>query len=230
MPRQNTVSTGLIAATAAGAIAGALLGGPWIWLHYACKPLATVLLIWLAASASAPVSARYRGIILLGLFFSLVGDVCLMLPADLFLPGLVAFLLAHLCYIAAFAHGSDARMRLLCIALFAVFGGANLYGLLPRLPADMRVPVLVYVAALVVMAGLALARSRSLRISRAHPVLAGSARAAATGAALFVLSDTLLAWNRFGGGIPLASLWVLSSYFIAQWYIARSVDLHTGGQ
>jgi len=230
MPRQNAVLNGLIAASAAGAIAGALLGGPWIWLHYACKPLATVLLLWLAASAAAPVSARYRGILLLGLFFSLVGDVCLMLPADLFLPGLVAFLLAHLCYIAAFAPGSDARTRLACIALFAVFGGVNLYGLLPRLPADMRVPVLVYVAALVVMAGLALARSRSLRNAGAQTALAGSARAAAIGAALFVLSDTLLAWNRFGGGIPLASLWVLATYYIAQWYIARSVDLHTGGQ
>ncbi|NDK38793.1 lysoplasmalogenase [Pseudoxanthomonas gei] len=219
-----------ITIAAACAIAAALAGSAWAWLHFLAKPLATLLLLVLASTAASPVSPRYRATILLGLFFSLVGDVCLMLPADLFLPGLVAFLLAHLCYIAAFAPGSDARTRLACIALFAVFGGVNLYGLLPRLPADMRVPVLVYVAALVVMAGLALARSRSLRNAGAQPGLAGSARAAAIGAALFVLSDTLLAWNRFGGGIPLASLWVLATYYVAQWYIARSVDLHTGGQ
>jgi hypothetical protein len=73
-------------------------------------------------------------------------------------------------------------------------------------------------------------RARSLRTREgAASAIAGSARLAAVGAAFFVVSDTLLAWNRFGGGIPLASLWVLATYFIAQWYIARSVDLQAGG-
>jgi uncharacterized membrane protein YhhN len=83
---------------------------------------------------------------------------------------------------------------------------------------------------LLLMAGFALARARSLRMREgAASAVAASARLAAIGAAFFVVSDTLLAWNRFGGGIPLASLWVLATYFIAQWYIARSVDLQTGG-
>lgn len=219
-----------IAAAALGAIAGALLGGPWIWLHYACKPLATLLLMLLAARAAVPLSARYRGTILLGLGFSLLGDIFLMLPMDLFLAGLGAFLLAHLCYMSAFFAGSDARTRLVSIALFAVFGVANLAGLLPRLENAMRVPVIAYVVALLLMAGFALARGRSLRAREgAASAVAVSARLAAIGAALFVVSDTLLAWNRFGGGIPLASLWVLATYFIAQWYIARSVDLQAGG-
>lgn len=230
MASTGTPLTFVIAATAVGAIAGALLGGPWIWLHYACKPLATVLLLLLAARAAAPVSARYRGTILLGLLFSLLGDIFLMLPVDLFLAGLGAFLLAHLCYMGAFFAGSDARTRLASIALFAVFGVANLAGLLPRLESAMRVPVIAYVIALLLMAGFALARARSLRAREgAASTMAASARLAAIGAALFVGSDTLLAWNRFGGGIPLASLWVLSTYFIAQWYIARSVDLQARG-
>jgi uncharacterized membrane protein YhhN len=224
-----------IAAAAVGAIAGALLdgalpGGAWIWLHYACKPLATVLLVLLAARAVTPVSARYRRMILLGLLFSLLGDTFLMLPADLFLAGLGAFLLAHLCYLSAFFPGSDARTRLTSIGVFAVFGIANLAGLLPRLENAMRGPVIAYVVALLLMAGFALARARSLRAREgATSALAASARLATIGAALFVVSDTLLAWNRFGGGIPLASLWVLATYFIAQWYIARSVDLQAGG-
>lgn len=230
MASTRTPLTFVIAATAVGATAGALLGGPWIWLHYVCKPLATVLLLLLAARAVAPVSARYRGTILLGLLFSLFGDIFLMLPVDLFLAGLGAFLLAHLCYMGAFFAGSDARTRVASIALFAVFGVANLAGLLPRLESVMRVPVIAYVIALLLMAGFALARARSLRAGEgAASAVAASARLAAIGAALFVASDTLLAWNRFGGGIPLASLWVLSTYFIAQWYIARSVDLQAGG-
>ena len=229
MPGRTRLLTCLIAAAAAGAIAGALLGGPWLWLHYSCKPLTTLLLMALAASAAPPVSARYRNTILLGLLFSLAGDVLLMLPVDLFLAGLGAFLLAHLFYMAAFFAGSNARTRLTSIALLAVFGVANLAGLLPRLDNAMRVPVLLYVVALLLMAGFALARARSLRLAGgAQPALVASARTAAIGAAFFVVSDTLLAWDRFGGGIPLASLWVLSTYFIAQWHIARSVHLRVG--
>lgn len=230
MPRHDVLLTRLIAASATGAIAGALLGGPWIWLHYVCKPLATLLLLLLAARAIAPVSARYRGTILLGLLFSLLGDIFLMLPVDMFLAGLGAFLLAHLFYMSAFFAGSDARTRLTSIAVFAVFGVANLAGLLPRLESAMRVPVIAYVIALLLMAGFALARARSLRMREgAASAVAASARLAAIGAAFFVASDTLLAWNRFGGGIPLASLWVLATYYLAQWHIARSVDLQAGG-
>ena len=230
MPARPALLTCLIIASTLGAIAGALLGGQWIWLHYICKPLATVLVLWLALGASSPVSPRYKRLVCISLVFSLAGDVFLMLPRDLFLPGLGAFLLAHLCYMVAFFPGSDARTRSTSIALFAVFGVANLAGLLPRLESAMRVPVIAYVIALLLMAGFALARARSLRAREgATYAIAASARMAAIGAAFFVASDTLLAWNRFGGGIPLASLWVLATYFIAQWYIARSVDLQAGG-
>ncbi len=94
------------------------------------------------------------------------------------------------------------------------------------MPAELHVPVLAYVAVLMLMGALAAARGWSLR---GDPRLRDSARLAAIGGVLFVLSDTLLAWNRFGGGIPLASLWVLATYYLAQWHIARSVDLQAGG-
>jgi uncharacterized membrane protein YhhN len=48
-------------------------------------------------------------------------------------------------------------------------------------------------------------------------------RRLAIGGALFVLSDSLLAWDRFAAPLPFVSLWVLSSYWGAQWCIARSV-------
>lgn len=43
------------------------------------------------------------------------------------------------------------------------------------------------------------------------------------GGGLFVLSDGLLAWNRFADPVPLASLWVLATYWGAQRCIARAV-------
>lgn len=84
----------------------------------------------------------------------------------------------------------------------------------------MRMPVLAYVVVLASMAVLALARQWR---SSQPAVEARSAPWAAVGALLFVASDSLLAWDRFAGGLPLASLLVLSTYYGAQYAIARSV-------
>lgn len=70
------------------------------------------------------------------------------------------------------------------------------------------------------MAAFAAARAWAVR----HDMtLAKPARAAAIGGVLFVLSDSLLVWDKFGGGVPLAPLLVLVSYYLALWRIARSV-------
>lgn len=105
--------------------------------------------------------------------------------------------------------------------LLGAFAVLNVMGLWPHLPAPMRVPVLAYVVVLASMAVLALARR--WRSPKPDAVEASSARWAAAGAVLFVASDSLLAWDRFAGGLPLASLLVLSTYYAAQYAIARSV-------
>ncbi len=219
MPSRHHLTV-LIAACALGAIAGAVLGGAWIWLHYLCKPLATVLVLAMAMLSRPPVSTGYRALVGAGLLLSLAGDVFLMLPEDLFVAGLASFLLAHLCYIAAFLGGSSWPARILALLGYLALAAVNLVMLLPYVPGELQAAVLAYVAVLVVMAALAGARSWTLRGS----ALAAPATIAAIGGALFVLSDCLLAWNRFGGGIPYAALWVLASYYAAQWRIARSVQ------
>ena len=218
--RSRRQANALVVLAAGGAIVGALSGGPWIWLHYLCKPLATLLIGALVLRAGRVQSARYRAAVLAGIAFSLAGDVFLMLPQDLFVPGLVAFLLAHLCFFAAFFPGARWTVRLVAIAAYAGVGVANMVPLLPRVPSTLHVPVLAYVLVLVVMAGLAAARAWSLR---ADPGLARPALSGAVGGALFVLSDSLLAWDRFGSGLPAAALLVLASYYAALWCIARSV-------
>ena len=67
------------------------------------------------------------------------------------------------------------------------------------------------------------ALARAGMFARRGDAQAGSARRAAIGAMLFMLSDSLLAWNRFHAAIPWSSLWVLSTYYLALWWIARSV-------
>jgi uncharacterized membrane protein YhhN len=216
---------------ALGAILGATLAAPhavdgWRWLHWVCKPLATALALVMAWRVANPVSARYRWRMLAGLAACLLGDVCLMVPGDLFVPGLVCFLLGHLAFIAAFT--SDVRFAarpwpwLACLAVGALVA----WRLWPALAPALRGPVLVYVAVLASMSGQALGRARWLG-QRCAPG-AAPARLAAAGGLLFMLSDALLAWDRFRGGVPWPALCVLATYYAALWLLARSVDRTAG--
>src|SRR5690606_41962032 len=109
----------LTAVSACLAILGKYRGpGPLVYLF---KPLTTVLILLLALLASPPVTPAYQWLIVLGLLFSLAGDVFLMLPRDRFVAGLVSFLIAHLFYIAAFAQQADGTPALPGLLVFAVF-------------------------------------------------------------------------------------------------------------
>ncbi|MBT2143864.1 MULTISPECIES: lysoplasmalogenase [unclassified Rhodanobacter] len=221
---------GLALATLGAAIAaitGALLatgdaGHGWLWLHWCGKPLATALIFVLAWRAQPAQSPRYRRRILAGIACSLLGDVFLMLPGDLFVPGLVAFLCGHLCFIAAFLGDSRFGARPLLLLASLGYGAVNLVLLWDAIGTPLRVPVIVYVLVLASMGGQALARARLF--AQRGDAQAPAARLAAFGALAFMLSDSLLAWNRFHGAIPWSSLWVLSAYYLALWWIARSVQ------
>ena len=131
-----------------------------------------------------------------------------------FAAGLVCFLFAHLCYIAAFTVGASARALSAWGAVALVLYGALMLRLLwPRL-GKLKAPVLVYVAAILLMAWQSLNRW----------LVAGDAGSAAAlaGALLFVASDSALAWNRFRAEFRGAQAFVLGTYFAAQWLIALS--------
>jgi uncharacterized membrane protein YhhN len=216
----------LIACAAAGAIVGGLAmaqdpASSWRWLHWIGKPLTTGLLLLLVWRTRSPVSPRYRRRIAAGIGFSLIGDILLMLPGDLFVPGLAAFLLGHLCFIAAFVGDSRFAGRPLLLLASLGYGAINLWLLWGSIGAALRLPVIVYVIVLTSMGGQAMVRARSFSMN--GDPQARSARLAAIGALTFMLSDSLLAWNRFYAAIPWATLWVLSTYYLALWWIACSV-------
>jgi uncharacterized membrane protein YhhN len=207
------------------AIVGAYAGQPnvidgWHWLHWLSKPLATVLMLCMARRAAPPISARYRRWIAIGMLFSLAGDVFLMLPIDAFVPGLVAFLIAHLCFVRALTGDTRFAARPLGLLACLAYGGINLWLLWSSLPDALHVPVVVYVVVLSCMAGQAIARA-SLH---ARDALSEPARWAAIGALSFLVSDTLLAWDRFRLPLSWSALGVLGTYYAALWCLARSVQ------
>ena len=194
-----------------GALSMACAALGWMELHRVFKPLAMLIALAVVLQAR-PSGLRW---LLAALAASLAGDVFLMFPGY-FIPGLVAFLLAHLAYIALFRQhvgGLPSRRALMAVAgvalaMYAVlwFGG---------LPVGLRAPVAAYVVAIALMAAQAIGRATVLR--DAPSVLV------ALGAGCFMLSDTLLAINRFVTPLPMSQVWVLGTYYTAQCLIVGGI-------
>ena len=201
----------MLQAGAAATVSSAL---GWTAVHWVCKPLAMAIAIYLIAlrvySLRAEVGFSLKPWLWMGaaLAGSLAGDVALMLPG-LFIPGLVSFLLAHLCYIALLRQGQRWFPHRGALAA-TLLAGAVMYAFLwtNGLPAALRGPVAAYVIVIALMAAQALGRATALRTRGAWLVAAG--------AVCFMVSDSLLATNRFVQPLPWAALWVLGTYYAAQ--------------
>lgn len=183
-------------------------------LAFVFKPLATIVVIAYAWPRGAA-QPRQRRALRAGLVLSLIGDVALLWPKEGFLPGLVAFLLAHLAYIAAFCVPVRLAARPAVFVVYGAVAAAILAWLWGGVPAALRAPVVGYVICLATMAAQAAVWWRVRG--------GGLARHAALGGVLFMASDSLLAINRFAVPLPLAPVWILVTYWFAQWAIASSL-------
>ncbi|MDR7308137.1 lysoplasmalogenase family protein [Rhodoferax saidenbachensis] len=206
------------------AAALATLGAMGLLPYYlVTKPLAMALaIIFVAARAYSPGASGLFGItptaLLIGaLVFSLVGDVFLMLPGNYFIPGLASFLVAHLFYIALFRQGQawfPSRTALVYVLAFGAVMYATLWGSLGD--PVLKGAVAAYVCVISLMAAQA--------IGRATAQSDAAARWVAVGACVFMLSDSLIAVNKFLTPVPLASFWILLTYYAAQLLIVHNVQ------
>jgi uncharacterized membrane protein YhhN len=164
-------------------------------LEYVCKPAALAALIAFAATMD-PANRAQRAWFLAALAFSLTGDVLLMV--DAFVPGLCAFLAAHVAYIVGFIEITTSLRAAAIVVPVAIVVGTPI---LSRAPAKLRAPVALYMGVISAMAVLALG--------------SGNARAAA-GASLFFVSDALIAWNRFVRPMPPVRPAIMATYHVGQ--------------
>lgn len=210
-----------LASALVGCAALAIASAPWALnmpaLNFVFKPLATLCVIANATGRGAVAGAgsadeiALRRWVLAGLWLSLAGDIALLWPKEGFLPGLVAFLFAHLAYLRAFTRRQRFAAWWPAFAVYALVAGLVLVRLWPGVPAALQAPVVAYVLCLASMAAQA-----AVLWQRGEP----RGLALAIGGALFVASDALLATNKFAGPLPLANLWILATYWAAQWCIA----------
>jgi uncharacterized membrane protein YhhN len=213
----NAVVRWLPALTVASAML-AIANGTWALDHRALlfvfKPLTTLLIIAHAwrRGADTPTVRRF---VLAGLWLSLIGDVALLWPQQGFVPGLVAFLIAHMLYTLAFTREQRFAAQPAALAVYAFIASTILAVLWSTIPAGLQIPVAAYVLALTLMAAQA-----AVVGLRAQGDDARRARGLMIGGALFMASDTVLAVNRFAVPIPAAGLWILATYWAAQWLIA----------
>jgi uncharacterized membrane protein YhhN len=184
-------------------------------VELAAKPAVLAALTATAATLHTPVPA-VREWFLPALLFCLVGDVFLMLPRNKsfdFQAGLGAFLVAHVFFLVGLAQGT-ARVSTTLIALAVlvpVAGGPAAMVLRSIRRGDepsLVVPVVLYMDALLVMA--AAGWSAGL-----NPTPFGRNAWLCAGVTLFVVSDTLLALDKFVQPIRRGKLAVHVTYHLA---------------
>ncbi len=193
----------------------AIATGP-SWLLVVSKPVPVLCLIVLAGWWASGGGAYHRWI-QGGLGLSRGGDVLLMRPADFFVFGLVAFLLAHICYIVAFSQ-NDVALAPLRVAPFLVFGPAVIWVLAPGLvEQQLMVPVMVYVTVILTMGWRAAGRIGQGDENRTAQWIG------LLGALFFLASDSLIAFNKFYAPIPQDRQLIMNTYWLGQLGIAWSV-------
>lgn len=162
---------------------------------YILKPIATLLVICIALlSFTRPIpNPAYLTGILIGLLFSLGGDLALMFPQNrkAFMIGLALFLLAHVAYTVVFVLvGSLSAWDLLSAVVLLAVGAAFCRLIQPNLGA-MRMPVLVYMVIISLMVNRAVSTLASPQVGLSQALLI------VFGAILFYISDLILAAGRF---------------------------------
>lgn len=182
------------------------------------KPLICVFLLAYLISRTR-LYGSFSKLIFIGLLFSLAGDIALLFAgksSSFFLAGLGAFLVAHLFYCAAFfrdykynpqASRKYGNIMLLVMGIFTI----SFYLWIRSYLSGMEIPVMAYMFVISLMAILAGYRYERVNLF--------SFRLIFTGAVFFIISDSLLAINKFAMPFQYAGVFIMATYMLAQYLI-----------
>jgi uncharacterized membrane protein YhhN len=199
----------------------------WPMVHSVTKPL-----IMLSLTGYYWINAERRSLtFMLALLFCWLGDVLLMFESTaalFFIFGLVSFLIGHLLYMISYRQlrGDDTSHELLWtqkirFSIPIVLVGTGLITVLFPTLGVLKIPVLLYSMVLVGMVMTALFRYGRTSSLSFWMVFAG--------AAFFMISDSLLAINKFYAPLPSAGFLIMLTYIGAQYLIVEGSLRHRNG-
>lgn len=167
------------------------------------------LIIYYAFIQKTEADRKDKGLILAGLFFCMLGDGLL----HWFIIGLSCFLVGHIIYTFGFLkQWTFSNLRFLSILPLLAFDfiiGDKLITALQQSGKDgLVIPVIFYIGAISIMAWAAFMTGNLYAIF---------------GSLLFVISDTILSWNMFISDVPYSHVFIMTTYYAAQYCIATSI-------
>lgn len=188
--------------------------------RYITKPLIVILLCIYTVQSSRE-KTKPIFLLLTALLFSLAGDIFLLFDTttpNLFIFGLISFLIAHVFFILLFlqikkANQPSRKIYWWVIALIGCYT-IFLYSLLSPFLDNLKIPVLLYASVLSIM---------FLTCVHAFSISQIAGRFCIAGAGLFVISDSLLAINKFYHPFAVAGLIIMFTYSFAQLFIVTGI-------
>ncbi len=208
----KSIFTAVIFLTALCAIVLDSYGKEYFFIVF--KPLTTILIL-LFAVVYGNRKNSYRRWVLFALCFCLLGDV-LLLVESYFIAGLVAFLIAHLCFTWSFINLAGFKKYLVPLIFLLVFG-VTYYSILYDSLQVLKIPVLFYFVVIILMSW----QGISLRIWKDHR----SFTLISIAVVLFLISDSVLAWAKFKSSFQLSGVLVLATYWVSIFLLAASATI-----
>ncbi|NQX85614.1 MAG: lysoplasmalogenase [Flavobacteriaceae bacterium] len=187
---------------------------PLTTMYYISKPAILGILIFVFAKLSYDLDAKTRLFTVLALVCSLTGDILLMYSSTselYFIGGLIAFLLAHIMYIIVFLKQRDKHTSVQPITLILLLYGAGIFYMLKAGLNTLMIPIIVYMLVILSMAVTAFMRKGKVSKTSFTMVFLG--------AILFLISDSILALNKFYEPMYSSGITVILTYGIAQYLI-----------
>ncbi|MHA2016743.1 MAG: lysoplasmalogenase [Promethearchaeota archaeon] len=190
------------------------------FIRYISKPLLMPLLAGFYISYNLNLNSDLNLWVILGIAGGFFGDVSLMIPdpdktKGFFKIGLISFLLGHIFYIVALLQMAAGFSRfqwwslVLTIPYIAI--GVIVYPKLTKHTGKMTIPVTLYLVVIVLMGV-----CTTFLWGCCEPI---GVIILMIGALLFIISDTINAFNKFAKEIPFERLYTMSTYLLGQFLL-----------
>ncbi|MBA7572617.1 hypothetical protein ES708_14400 [subsurface metagenome] len=157
--------------------------------------------------------------VILGIAGGFLGDVFLMIPdpkktKKFFKIGLISFLLGHLFYIIALiimTDFSNYQWWSILLSIPYIVIGAIVYPRLIKHTGKMKIPVTIYLIVIILMGV-----CTTFLWGGAEPI---GVILLMLGALVFIISDTINAFNKFAKEIPYERLYTMTTYLLGQFLL-----------